>query len=119
MVRMKSFVVGVAAWSLLAGSAAHAAAVAQPAVQPVNPLVAVSAYGTTESRAIVAAANSGAVVAAAQGYSNDAPRVGPTGRDLALLVVAIGGLFAAWLLLDGVVLGNGHDLSLNIPQSPD
>jgi hypothetical protein len=98
------------------------AAAAATAAGPVNPLVALSAFGTPESRAAVAAqpalmpatATSTAVAASAYQYDDDDRRSSPL---LALLLAL--GLVAAWFLLEDAVLGDDGDGLSFTPISPD
>ncbi len=114
---IRSSIFTVAAVGLMASPVAAAAATA---AAPVSPLVALSAFGTPESRAAVAAQPAllpatATATAAAYQYDDDRRRSSPL---LALLLAL--GLVAAWFLLEDAVLGDDDgDLGfLPIPISP-
>ena len=110
----KSFVLGLAAWSLLAGSAAQAAPVP---VASTDPLVAISVFGTAASRAAVCGADCVAMAAAAAQYPSDTQA--RDGSQLFILLGAVAALVAAYILLkDTVLSGHGVDIDAPIPTSP-
>jgi hypothetical protein len=117
---VKSAALGLASLSLVAASSVSAAT---PTTGSVSPLVAVSAYGTAESRAAICAAGcSTAMTASALAASQYSDSDGTDRHgNVWPFIIGLGVLVAAFFLLDDVFL-DGDDLDIDvddgIPASP-
>jgi hypothetical protein len=119
---VKSFALAFASWSLVAASSVHAATSTPISTSAsVSPLVAVSAYGTAESRAAICAAGcSTAMTASALAASqySESDGTGVHGNIWPFLI-GLGALVAAFFLLDDVFLsGDGIHIDVDEPTSP-
>lgn len=111
---VKSATIAIAMWSLAAGSVANAA----PAtVNSVSPLVALSVYGTDQSRAALGTANGAAIATAAVAQGQPGYAEGDGGFDAAPLIFGLIGLaWAGWVIANLVDDDEGDIL---LPISPD
>ena len=144
-VSIRSLAAGAAALSLVVSSAASAApAFANTAPAAASPLVTLSIFGTSGSRAALCAASSAAIAGAAstaavqpaQGcvlpavdapppavVSDVPPPPAPyvaaePGMNIWPLLASLAAFGAVFFLLDDVILGDDDDFDVNLPDSP-